>query len=70
MKKIKIDKLELILEGTLLSIMKKRLVQISPKDWIIESYKEDICKDIVLSCEVCNFYKEEKCTYQNKKYVK
>jgi hypothetical protein len=64
MKKIKMDNLELILENTRLYVIKKRLIQIAPSKWIVESYKEDICKDITLSCEACNFYKEEKCTYQ------
>ena len=63
MKKIKIDNLELVLENNCLSIIRKRLIQIAPKEWIAESYLEDICKDITLSCESCIFYKE-KCTYQ------
>jgi len=65
MKEIKVDNLELILENVRLSVMRKRLVQTAPQEWIVESYKEGICKDITLSCEACSFYKEEKCTYQD-----
>jgi hypothetical protein len=60
MKKIKVDNLELVLENTRLSVLRTKYFST-----YAESYLEDICHDITLSCESCIFYKEEKCDYQN-----
>jgi hypothetical protein len=44
--KIKLDNLELIINNNQLSVIRRRLVHIAPKQWIVETFTDIICKDI------------------------
>jgi len=44
--KIKLDNLDLFINNNQLFVIRKRLVHIAPKQWIVEAYEEVICKDI------------------------
>ena len=64
MKKIKIDDKILIINEGKLSIERTKLIKITPKEWEVQTYLEDICPNLNAECEQCIFNKTE-CTYKD-----